>query len=182
MTAHQFIGAALRLIAIWLMLTAARTLAVPLFYDGEWPPGGLGASLAIGLGYAIVAVVLWIFPLLIASAILPRTRQTDTLGLPSAQALAVGSAIIGLASLAFFVMPALSSYLIRAILWIGSGQSLSLMEAERHLGFAESLVQGVIALMLVLKARSIAVRVLGHRPEATAVAVASVSTDTQAGT
>jgi len=70
-TPHQFFALVLRLFSLWLLLTAAQIVLVSYAVQrGMQDHAAMSYALA-GL-YAVVAVLLWQFPLAVASKILPQ--------------------------------------------------------------------------------------------------------------
>ena len=97
MTPQQVVGMAVRLFAIWLVVIAFQLygLARATVYMA---PDKTSASMIYGgvVLALILAVVLWLFPMLVAHKIVPRTHHTNTLRMPAREATAAASAILGL--------------------------------------------------------------------------------------
>lgn len=153
MTPQQLIAVALRLVAIWLALSAVAYFvtvpdALPQGMDGasfKWGAFGIGAV------YAVLAGVLWMFPLSVASALLPRTRHANTLQLRGSELARTGCALMGL-WLFVKTMPTLAWYFLRALLMAGSGSAFAALSPENKLDMAVSLLNLVLAIVLVAKA------------------------------
>ncbi len=95
MTPHQTIAVALRLVAIWLGIGVLRSL--PSFYiTGSPDAPGRAYALVLATLTAVLAVVVWCFPLTIAKRLLKR----EAVDVPAAASpdtwLAMGCALIGL--------------------------------------------------------------------------------------
>ncbi len=83
---------------------------------------------------------------------------------PAHEALVVACVILGLWVLVVRAVPAIAYYVTVAIYWSRNGQSVSSLDPSLHFGFALGLVQLVMALFLVFKARGIsAVLPLKHQ-------------------
>lgn len=97
MTPQQLIGVALRLIALWWVVTSVQFFAsVSTSIAGLDTSAVEWGSLVAGIVYVAGALVLWMFPMAIAGLILPRTRYTNFLQVPGFELARVGCALIGL--------------------------------------------------------------------------------------
>jgi len=83
---------------------------------------------------------------------------------PASEALVVACVILGLWVLVVRAVPAIAYYATVAIYWSRNGQTVSSLDPSLHFGFVLGLVQLVMALFLVFKARDIsAFIVLKHQ-------------------
>jgi len=158
-TPQQFVGVAVRLLAIWLGITAFQSFAIgKALADGRsgasWLPYVFTAL------YFGAAVFLWVFPMAIAHRLVPRTRYADRLTMPAREALVVACVVIGLLSIVFRALPLLSGYLSLAFYWIGGGQPISTLPFERQIDVFVGMTQLVAGLLLVAKADALADRLV----------------------
>ena len=145
MTPQQVVGMAVRLFAIWLVVIAFQLygLARATVYMA---PDKTSASMIYG------GVVLWLFPMLVAHKIVPRTHHTNTLRMPAREATAAASAILGL----WVLIGALPQVMgISGISIVGGGSHAVIayfsQEPGRLAQFTASGFQCVLGLLLLLK-------------------------------
>ena len=163
MTPHQAIGVAVRLFAVWLLITALQTIftgiALNLRPDAE---DTIVAYLFAAL-YVLVAALLWLFPMLIAHRLVPRTRFAEKLSVPAQQVTAVATVILGLWLLAARAIPAIAHYAILGVLWSRNGQTLANLPAEQHVALAIGLIDLALALVFMFKAPDIAAYIVSEQ-------------------
>ena len=153
MTPQQVVGMAVRLFAIWLVVIAfqlyglarATVYMAPYKTSASMIYGGVVLAL-------ILAVVLWLFPMLVAHKIVPRTHHTNTLRMPAREATAAASAILGL----WVLIGALPQVMgISGISIVGGGSHAVIayfsQEPGRLAQFTASGFQCVLGLLLLLK-------------------------------
>lgn len=153
MTPQQLIGVALRVFSIWLALNSVTFLAtvpgaVPQSLDGtgfKW-----GAFLVGGLGFAL-AVALWVLPMAMASALLPRTLHSEPLRIRGVELARVGCALIGLWVLVKSAPP-LVWFFLRALLWTSNGSALGDASSDYKLELAIAVFNLVMGITLIRKA------------------------------
>jgi len=151
MTPQQIVGVAVRLFAIWLVITAiqaagtsaqpgAQTTIVPYVFSAL---------------FLVAAILLWLFPLVVAHKLIPKTKFDNVLNIPAAEAVVVACVILGLWVLIVRAVPGIAYYATVAIYWSRNGQAVSSLDPSLHFGFVLALVQLVIALFLIFKAHDI---------------------------
>lgn len=182
MTAQQFIGLGVRLVALRLALAAFQYLvSVPLALQrAELSDANWGALLTGGL-YAVVAVGLWLFPMWIAQRLLPRTRHSDRLSLQAHEAARVGCALIGLWLFSQGLFAAVG-YLFNALLLRSAAPYVNGLPDEARLHFFITLIEMVFALLLIFRAGRFASLVVGPPALPTAAPTAAPSADASADT
>lgn len=159
MTPQQAVGLASRLFAIWLALGAFQSWMVVRAVHAEGLADAGWLQYSVPAIYWIAAVLLWFFPMSIAHRLVPRTRFEDRLALPPQQVVVVACVVLGLCIVLLRALPALASWLAAAVLYVGAGQRLSAMDAARHAGLLEGLVQLLAGLACVFKAHALAARI-----------------------
>jgi hypothetical protein len=152
MTPQQVVGVAMRLVSLWLALKVIGYLsALPAALESANVAGGPAASYFVAGAYSVTAIVLWLFPMSIAHALVPRTAHDNMLHLQGVQLARVGCALIGLV---VFVkaLPLLVWLLLKAFLFAGTGSLASAMTADTKLEVALAVLDLVIGAALVLRA------------------------------
>lgn len=166
MTPQQIVGLGVRLFAIWLGLVGLQYVwTIPAALARQPIESGLSLPYFIGLAYFVVAALLWLFPLVVAHRLIPKTRFDNVLQATPLDAARVGCCLLGL-WLLLTSGPALVSYLFRVFLISGSGPFFSALNVDQKLDLAFYFIQVVIAAILVFRANAIASRIM--RPSATA--------------
>jgi hypothetical protein len=166
MTPHQFIGCAVRLFAIWLVLTALQAIGTGIATEARPTGEPTVVPYFFASLFIIVAILLWMFPMVIAHRIVPRSKYNERLAIPSEGALIVATVVLGLWLLVARAVPAISFYASVAAYWTRNGQTISSLGASYHASFVTGVVQLVAALVLILKAPSIAAFISSkHREE-----------------
>ena len=96
MTPQQIVGLCVRLLAIYFAYFAIQYLIdVPLTartIEGQ----SLHTSYGIGIFCLITAVLFWLFPLVVANKIIPRTRFENHIKIQALETARVGCSLIGL--------------------------------------------------------------------------------------
>jgi len=155
MTPQQIVGVAVRLFAIWLVVTAIQAAGTGLGTSAQPGTQTTIAPYVFSALFLVVAILLWLFPLVVAHRLVPRTKFDNLLHVPAQEALVVACVILGLWVLVVRAVPAIAYYVTVAIYWSRNGQSVSSLDPSLHFGFVLGLVQLVMALFLVFKARGI---------------------------
>ncbi len=160
MTPQQIVGLAVRLFAIWLVLTAVGAVDFGRVLDSQPGAEPTATPYVFAALYAIVAVLLWFFPMLVAHKLVPRTSFTDNLRLSTREAAVVACIIFGLFAVVVFAVPTLSRYIAIAVFWVRNGQPLADMGAGAHASFVQGLIYLAVGVFLIVRARSLADRML----------------------
>jgi hypothetical protein len=162
MTPQQIVGMAVRLFAIWLALIGLPYVwAIPSALASQHIDGHLVPEF-IGLVFLLVALLLWLFPMVVAHKLVPRTTSDNVLRVPALDAARVGCFVVGLW---FFLKsgPALVSFLFRAFLVSGTGSLFGSMDLEQKLDVGFYVMEIVISLFLLVRNELIASWVMGNR-------------------
>lgn len=165
MTPQQLVGTAVRLFAIWLTLSSIAYF--------NFIPTALGTSLVaqygsfiVGALYLLVGALLWLFPMLIAHRIVPRTAHDNRLAVQGHELARAGIALLGL-WLAAKALPSVVWILYRAFLFAEINSSFASLTADLKLDLAVSITELFIAGVLVAKAEALARLVVPACPTAT---------------
>jgi hypothetical protein len=159
-TPQQIVGLAARLFSIWLAITAFQSLGIAEALKASEARGPVWVPYLFVLLYLGAALVLWFFPMAIAHKLVPRTKFEDKLRVPATQAVVVACVVLGLMVIVVRALPPISAYVSLAVFWIGSGLTLSSMEASRHIDALVGVVQFVAGVLLVTKAHAVAGRIM----------------------
>jgi len=158
MTPQQIVGLASRLCAIWLGLHALQLAAI---VELSKLPGNLIWQLYIfPLVHLAVALVLWFFPMVIAHALIPRTKFNDKLRLPAEKVVAVACVVLGLLVIFFNALPLVTRYLLQIAVVISDGQTIAELGWALHGRGLESIVQLLAGVFLITKAHAISSRLM----------------------
>jgi len=163
MTPQQLLGIAVRLFALWLGLSCIQYWVV-LPTSLRTMEGTGGATLfvyIVGAIYAVAALLLWFFPMLVAHRLLPRTRHDNLLSAQGHELARVGCALLGLWLFAH-VLPELARYGLYAMLSVPGGSLFSRLEFDRKLEFGVTFFNLVLALALIVKANGFAILITGR--------------------
>lgn len=162
MTAQQLIGVGVRLFAAWLALTSIPFLvAIPGQLAGG--PGGPASastiSYGVGILYLLAAVALWMFPLVVANTLLPRSRHTDHLTFQARELARVGCGLLGLWLFAR-ALPNLVWFLFRAYLFAGSASNYTTLDAQARLDLVVATFELAFAILVIAKSGAFATLVV----------------------
>ncbi len=159
MTAQQLIGVGVRLFAAWLVLTSIPYfVAIPNQLATTPLPGDRGAvvlSFGIAIAYVLGAVLLWLFPMVVASRLLPRSQYTDRLVLQGRELARVGCALLGLWLFAR-ALPSLVWFLFRSFLLIGPASSFSVLDEQSRLQLIVAVLDLAFSVLVIAKASAFA--------------------------
>jgi hypothetical protein len=154
-TPHQFFALVLRLFAVWLLLAAGQIVLVS-YAVHRGAQDNVLISYAVAAMYAVVALLLWLFPLAVAGKILPKTTGDGAARAVSGDSAAIAFIVAGLAIIALKALTPLANYVSLLTMLMLSGQSARMATASLHIDGVIAIAMLVIGLLLVLKARPLA--------------------------
>lgn len=98
MTNAQIVGLGVRLFSIWLALYVVSILPSMWSFVGRDLKSSSGAAIVVLLviAMAVVALLLWMFPLTVARKLIPRSALDQPTPLPIEQVQSVGFSLLGL--------------------------------------------------------------------------------------
>jgi hypothetical protein len=96
MTPQQIVGMAVRLFAIWLVMIAFQLYMITSALEPRLSDGGKPVVYLVAALPAVIAVLLWRFPMFVAHKMVPRTLDTNIRHIPAREATAAGTALIGI--------------------------------------------------------------------------------------
>jgi len=142
MSPHQIIAVAVRLFAVWLVLSGTGT-ALSIYFAGDLP-----LALTIAAVAAILVLALWLFPQTIARKLLSSPVSESAATATPDLWLTMGCSLIGLWLLSS-ALPAVISNI-----FVLHFKSSALDDSTRaYVGLARYLLEIVIALWLILGAK-----------------------------
>jgi hypothetical protein len=154
-TPHRFFALVLRLFSLWLLLTAAQIVLVSYAVQRGMQDNAAMSYTLAGL-YAVVATLLWKFPLAVASKILPETGAQPAAGPASADNAAIVFIGAGLAIIALKALTPFANYISLLTMLVLSGQSARLFTASMHIDGMISIAMLLLGLLLILQSRPLA--------------------------
>lgn len=154
MTPQQIVGAAARLFAIWLVIVGVQAAGNGIATSGTDAQSTIAPFVFSAL-FFVAAAMIWIFPLVIADAVIPRTKFDNVLRVPRQEVLTLACVVLGMWVLVVRAIPALSYYITVVAYWLANGQPLASLDRSLHFGMAMGVVDLVMALLLVFKADAI---------------------------
>ena len=160
MTAQQVVGLAARLVAIWLAITSVQAFGMAAAMRAQPGAESTPVPYVVAALLLLAAVLLWLFPMVVAHKLIPRTRSDDVLRVPAGEIVMIACVVLGLWVLVGRAIPAVAYYVSVAAIWVKNGQPITTLDQSQHIGFVVALVQLAIALFLVLRARRIAAYIL----------------------
>ena len=162
MTPQQIIGLAARLFAIWLAINAVQAIGMAAAMAEQPGAQTTAAPYVFAALFLIVAILLWLFPMVVGHRLVPRTQFDNTLSAPAHELLVVACVVLGLWIIVVRAIPAIAYYISIAALWIANGQPVTTMDQSQHIGFLVGLIHLGVGLFLVLRASRFAAYVLAQ--------------------
>src|SRR5467141_1075758 len=95
MTPQQIVGVAVRLFAIWLVITAIQAASTGLGTSAQPGTQSTIAPDVLSALFIVVAILLWLFPPDVAYRLVLRTKVDKWLDVPTQEALVVACVIHG---------------------------------------------------------------------------------------
>lgn len=154
MTPQQIVGAAVRLFAIWLVIVGIQAAGNGIA-TSQSDAQSTVAPFVFSALFFVAAVVIWIFPLVIANAVIPRTKFDNVLRVPRQDVVTLACVILAMWVLVARAIPALSYYITVVAYWSANGQPFASLERSLHFGMVMGMVDLAMALLLVFKADAI---------------------------
>jgi hypothetical protein len=154
MTNAQAVGVGVRLFSIWLVVYVIR--GGPALWLMNWREGdtaGMSMVLAAMATLLLIALFLWLFPLTVASRLIPRSALEQRTSAPVEDLQRCGFLLLGLWVLALSV-PGFFRYLFLYYLTARLGTTIQLAP-EAHAGFAAVVVELMIGLWLLFGAKGL---------------------------
>jgi hypothetical protein len=157
MTVKQAVALGVRLFSIWLFVFLVQT--APAWWlitanDVPRPAGAIATVIAVTCLIALVALLLWLFPLTVARKLLPRSALDQTIALPPAEQIErAGFCLLGLWVLAQ-ALPGLIREIFVFCIYTRAGSTFE-WSAQDYASLAEVLVRSGIAIWLLFGAKGL---------------------------
>lgn len=156
MTPQQIVGIGVRLFAIWLAVACLHYfLRVPAMLETMHIADKTNTAYGIAAGYAIAALLLWLFPMWAAHKLLPRTNFENHLNLQPLETARVGCALMGLWFFAHGFLDAVW-FFFRALLVTGGQSTWAGLGPDARLDAAVIAVNVIFGLVLIFRAETFA--------------------------
>jgi hypothetical protein len=155
MTPQQIVGLGVRLFAIWLAVSGIPYLVAIPGALAQHSLEGVPVAYSVGVAYAVVAALLWFFPMAIAHKLVPRTQFAEPLRVPAFEAARIGCALLGL-WLLIRSGPGFVSLVFRAYVVSGSGAVFSGLAPDQKIDIGIYCLELLIAILLLVRSSSFA--------------------------
>jgi hypothetical protein len=163
MTPHQLVGLFIRLFAIWLFISGIQMIAAGMSLRDSVGYGA-GAAYVVSIVLCATALIVWRYPLLIARKLIPAAPNDISNSISAAETATVACIVLGLWTLVGRVLPALIRDLEIIAVYRANYQPLQSLTGRDLSRLIESAVDMAVALILIFKARWIAVYLLRPSP------------------
>lgn len=158
-TPHQFFALVVRLFAAWLLLTAGQIVLVTYAVQRGGQDNAAMSYAVAGL-YALVALLLWVFPQAVSRKLLPKAGADSVAAGVAGDTGAIAFIGAGLLIIALKALTPLANYLSLLTMLLLSGQSSRLSTAAMHIDGIIAIAMMLIGLILIAKSRLLACWVL----------------------
>ncbi|MBL8513645.1 MAG: hypothetical protein JNJ55_06610, partial [Betaproteobacteria bacterium] len=157
---QQIVGVGVRLVALWFLYAGtSQFIQWLMLSNASWATevreSGRVPTLVTVSAYLIAAAFCWLAPMWIAHKLLPKTSHENVLEIHRFDAARVGCALLGL----WFLVHAVYGifwFFISAMVATGSASFISGVLPEHRINFFTDIVQGAMALVLILKSAAFA--------------------------
>ena len=166
MTPQQIVGLFVRILAVWLVVSALQLIGDGVALDGQQMPEKTLVPYVISAVLFVCAIVLWLFPMVVAHKLIPRTQFDNTLSVAAQEAAVVACIVLGLWLFVARALPLLTQYISVAMIFHNNNQSIiSDMGVMYNARLVEGLVELAASALLTFDARKIAAYFLAPRKD-----------------
>jgi len=144
MTPQQIVGLFVRILAIWLVVSAIQLIGVGAALDDQQMPEKTLVPYIISGILVIFAIALWLFPMAVAHKLIPRSQIDNTLSVSAHEAAVVVCIALGLWLFVAKSLPLLTQYISVAALVNNNNQSLAI---EMGASYNTRLILGLVELV-----------------------------------
>jgi hypothetical protein len=156
MTPQQMVGLAVRLFAIWLVLVIVQTIGVGMNINNQPGLEQNNTAYFFAAGFVVLAVLIWLFPMVIAHRLIPRTKYNEVIQAKAHEVVVASCVVIGLALFVGKVLPSLAYYVSLAVSLNMAGTPIAHSRDFHWMQIGPILIQFVVVLVLCFKAHAIA--------------------------
>ena len=155
MTPQQIVGLAIRLFSIWLVILALQILGYGNELNSQPGIGATNAHYWLSGGVFLLAVLLWLFPMIVAHKLMPQTQFDNVLRVPAQEAVVVACVIFALWLFLVKVLPTLAFYIPLFVVMAHDRLPISNSKEFHVTRLAPIAIELVIAMLLAGKAHAI---------------------------
>jgi hypothetical protein len=167
MTPQQLVGLFTRLFAVWLFISGLQMIGTGMsLRDSVGYGAGAGAIYVLSIVLCAIALIIWRCPTVIARKLIPAASNNTPDSISAVETATVACIVLGLWTLVGRAIPALIRDLEIIAIYRANYQPLQSLEARELSRLIESAVDMAAALILIFKARWVAVYLLQSRPTA----------------
>ena len=163
MTPQQVVGLFVRLLAVWLAVSGVQVIGIGVALDAQKTQEHTLVPYVISAVLFVVALGLWLFPMVVAHKLVPRTHFDNVLHIPAQEVAVVACVVLGLWVFVARALPPLAQYFSVIALLIKNNQTISAVGDGYSARLVEGLVELAVASLLTFKARAIAIYFLARR-------------------
>lgn len=155
MTPQQIVGLSVRLFSIWLVVLALQIIGIGDALNSQ--PGIESTNVPFLLsGITIsLAILLWLFPMVVAHKLVPKTQFDNILHVPVQEAVHVACIIFALWLFLAKVLPNLAYYIPLFMVIIYDKQPISSYEQFHFMKITPIVIEFAVAMLLAFKANVI---------------------------
>ncbi|MEH6462279.1 hypothetical protein [Chitinimonas sp. JJ19] len=162
MTPQQIVGLGVRLFSIWLVISGVPYLStIPVALASQELSQEIISALLIGFFHLIFAALIWLFPMVVAHSLIPKTEFENCLKIRPDEMASVGVCLMGLWGISL-AAPDLLSYLFQVYLNSGGESIWAALDARGRADVFFIVVELAIGLGLFFNAAKIA-RFITHK-------------------
>ena|SRR5690348_9776883 len=156
MTSKQFVALGARLFCVWLAIYILRYAPAYWLAISQQRSTETAATVVIAImaAYAVIVILLWLFPLAVARKLLPRSSLDQAVALPPHEQIErAGFCLMGL----WLLTRALPGFVFEAFIFDLYAHSSPTMEVrpENYAALAEHVIELALALWLLFGARGL---------------------------
>lgn len=168
MTPQQIVGLAARLFSIWLVILAMQVIGYGTGINNQPGIAPTNFHYYISGVICLLAIFLWIFPMLVAHKLVPQTKFENVLRVPAQEAVVIACAIFALWLFLARVLPALAYYIPVFVVMTYDKKPIWGSEEFHFMRLAPLVIELSVALLLTFKSHAISRFLLASKrqPEA----------------
>ena len=155
MTPQQIVGLAVRLFSVWLVVLALQIVGYGNGINAQPGINPIQVHILIAAATIFLAIILWMFPMVIAHKLIPKTYHENVLSVPEKEVVAIACIVFGLWLFLAKVLPQLAYYISLFLLIIYNKDPAFDSEEFHFLRLTPIAIEFFVATFLILKARII---------------------------
>lgn len=155
MTPQQIVGLSVRLFSIWLFIYAFQVNGFMIALGTEPEANEVFIRYVIVGLVVLASVLLWLFPMVVAHKLIPRSHYQNTIAVSAQEVVHVACIIFALWLFIVKLLPAITYYIPLAIYISRNHQSTLDYDQFHFLKIAPLVIQFIVAIILTFKSRAI---------------------------